>query len=321
MSPSEPRPPDARSEAQRAFESDLAAAAASEATVVLEGEHGVGKTRAARVLHAASARSGGPLAEVDLGALAPTLIEAELFGHEEGAFTGATRARRGRFRRAEGGTLVLDGIERLPSSAQGKLLRVLQERQVEPLGAERPVPIDVRVVATSAVDLAAEAAEGRFRDDLFYRLAVVRLVVPSLRARIEDLPGLAQALTGTVAARSGVAVRDLSAEALQRLESHPWPGNVRELENALERVTVLSSVEGPIGAEEFAFLDEAVAGAADRLAGEARAHGVTLDELSLAMLEGALAEERDNLSAAARRVGLSRRAFEYRLTKLREGEE
>lgn len=318
MSSPEHGPPSCTSEAQTAFERDCAAAAASGATVVLEGEHGAGKSRAARLLHAGSARSGEALVEIDLGALAPSLIEAELFGHVEGAFTGAVRARQGRLRRADGGTLVLDGIEGLPSAAQGKLLRVLQERQVEPLGAEQPVPIDVRVVATSAVDLAAEAACGRFREDLFYRLAVVRLVVPPLRARVEDLPGLVDELSGDASERTGAHRRQFSEEAMARLVAHPWPGNVRELENALERVTVLAPGSGPIQAPELDFLDDAVAGAADSLAREARSMGVTLDELIGAMLEGALLEERGNVSGAARRLGLSRRAFQYRLGKLRE---
>jgi len=312
--------PDVPSEAWRAFEHDLAAAAASDVTVVLEGEHGSGKSRAARALHGQSPRAAAPLVEVDLGALAPSLIEAELFGHEEGAFTGATCARLGRFRRADGGTLVLDGVEGLPAEAQGKLLRVLQERTVEPLGVERPVPVDVRVVATCAVDLAAEVAAGRFREDLFYRLAVVRLVVPPLRERPDQLVALARELTASVAERLGVPARDLSEEALARLAEHPWPGNVRELENALERVAVLGAEGDEVSSDELGFLDEAVDGAAERLATEARAHGVGLDDLTRAVLEGALAAARDNASAAARSVGLSRRAFEYRLGKLREEE-
>jgi DNA-binding NtrC family response regulator len=315
MSPSDPTPP-SNAEAQRAFERDLARVAAGDVTVLLEGEHGVGKSRAARALHLASPRAGQVLVEVDLAALAPSLLEAELFGHEEGAFTGAHRARQGRFRRAHGGTLVLDGVEGLPRDVQGKLLRALQERQVEPLGGERPVPIDVRVVATSALDLGAEVKAGHFREDLFYRLAVVRLLVPPLRVRLEDLPGLARQLAAQVAKRAGVEGRELSEGALARLAAHPWPGNVRELENALERVTVLASGRGPVQAEELEFLGEATAGSAERLAAEALAHGLSLDRMSRAMLETALSGARGNLSAAARAVGLSRRAFEYRLGKL-----
>ena len=254
---------------------------------------------------------------MDLAALAPTLIEAELFGHEEGAYTGATRARLGRFRRAEGGTLVLDGVDGLPPEAQGKLLRALQERKVEPLGSEFPIPVDVRVVATSTEQLSARVEAGQFREDLYYRLAVVRLEVPPLRARADELPDLVRELTASVAARLRAPVREPDEAALARLVAHPWPGNLRELENALERVTVLTETPGaPIEAAELFFLGEAVADAAERLAREARAHGIGLDDLSRAMLEGALAEARENVSEAARRLGLSRRAFEYRMGKL-----
>jgi len=312
----------AQSEASRAFTADLRRVAGAEVTVLIEGEPGSGKSLAARTLHEHSPRAAGPFVVADLAALAPSLIEAELFGHEEGAFTGADRARPGRFRRATGGTLVLEGVEELPPELQVKLLRVLQEKVVEPLGGEGPVTVDARVVATSARDLAGEVREGRFREDLYYRLAVVVLTVPPLRARATDLAGLAQAIAKTVAARTGVPPRRLDAGALARLEEHAWPGNVRELENALERVTVLAPPDdegrpAPVTAEEFDFLGEAVAGAAERLAAQALAHGLTLDRIGLAVMEAALQEQRGNLSAAARRLGLSRRAFEYRLSKLR----
>lgn len=303
------------------FEADLRAAAGSDVTVLLEGEHGSGKSRAARRLHELGSRSAGPRVEVELGALSETLLEAELFGHEEGAFTGATKAREGRFRRAQGGTIVLEGVEDLPAALQGKLLRVLQEKEVEPLGAEGPVPIDVRVVATSSASLEERVEEGLFREDLFYRLAVVRLTVPALRQRRDELDSLAAELATRVAERSSVTRREFDPGALERLRDHPWPGNVLELENALERVMVLPAGEGPVTAEEFEFLTEATRGVAGRLAAEARAHGVGLDELTRAVLEGALEEARGNTSAAARAVGLSRRAFDYRWNKLREESE
>ncbi len=327
---SQPQPQDAHSqasraassEAQRAFTADLLRVAGSRVTVLIEGEPGSGKSLAARTLHDHSPRSAGPFVVADLAALAPSLIESELFGHEEGAFTGAQRARRGRFRRAEGGTLVLEGVEELPAGLQVKLLRALQEQVVEPLGGDGPLPVDVRVVATSARDLAADVRTGRFREDLYYRLAVVVLSVPPLRARTSDIAGLVPVLEEIVAARAGVAPRRLDAGALACLQAHAWPGNVRELENALERVTVLAPVDAegqpaPVTAAEFDFLREAVAGAAERLAAQALGHGLTLDRIALAVMELALAEQRGNLSAAARRLGLSRRAFEYRLSKLR----
>ncbi|MCP3915566.1 MAG: sigma-54-dependent Fis family transcriptional regulator [bacterium] len=308
------------SDAFRGFRRDLERVAGSDVTVLIQGEHGCGKSIAARVLHRASARSDGPYLEVHLAGLAPSLIEAELFGHVEGAFTGASKAREGRFRAANGGTLVLDGIERLSPELQVKLLRVLQERVIEPLGSEESLPIDVRVVATSSLDLAVEVREQRFREDLYYRVAVVVLRVPPLRAREGDLPILAAALVGQAAATVGVPERPLSAAALERLAAHPWPGNVRELENALERVLVLapSGARTAVEAAELDFLGEAVEGSEQELAREVLARGLSIDAFTHALLEVALAEERGNVSAAARRIGLSRRAFEYRLRKLGE---
>lgn len=309
----------------RAFREELqrVAASARPVTVLLEGEPGTGKSLAAAYLHRCSERREGPLVTVDLGALGANLIEAELFGHEEGAYTGADRAREGRFRRADGGTLVLEGIEDLPLETQVKLLRVLQERVVEPLGAEAPIAVDVRIVATSAKPLQELVRAGLFREDLYYRLAVVVLHVPPLRARSGDLPGLVEHLNQRVASRLGVSERALDELALECLTQHSWPGNVRELENALERVQVLApggDRQQPVAAEEFEFLKEAVAGAAGELARLALAQGLELDELSAACIERALREERGNASAAARRLGLSRRALEYRRRKLGQGE-
>jgi two-component system response regulator HydG len=301
----------------RAFLADLVAVAASDAGVLLQGESGTGKGQAARALHAASARAAGPIAEVNLAAVAPTLIESALFGHERGAFTGADRPRAGLFRAAEGGSVVLDDIDLLPREAQVKLLRVLQERVVEPLGAEAAVPVDVRVIATTNRDLRREVEAGRFREDLYFRLAVVTLDVPPLRARREDLPELARALTARVAGRVGRPARPVGDAALERLAAHPWPGNVRELENALERVHVLGGGgdDVPIAPAELDFLDEAVAGAPQDVAHAALAAGLSIDEVALAMMELALAEERGNVSGAARRVGLTRRAFDYRMAR------
>ena len=306
--------------AQRAFLTDLERLAASDASVLVLGESGSGKSRAARMLHEQGVRREGPLVEVRIAALPPTLVEAELFGHEEGAFTGADRERLGRVRAADGGTLVLDGIETMALDQQVKLLRVLQERVVEPLGGA-PVPVDVRVVATAGVDLAEAVAAGDFREDLYYRLAVVILRVPPLRSRSSELGGLVSELSKQVSERVGVASRSLSPAALERLRAHPWPGNLRELENALERVHVLAPAAGEVSAAEFEFLGEAVAGAERRLAREALSLGLQAEELTAAMLEEALAEQRGNVSAAARQVGLSRRAFEYRLKRSGESAE
>jgi DNA-binding NtrC family response regulator len=300
-----------------ALEALVRKAAGSRAPAVVFGEGGSGKTRVARALHERGPRASGPLCAASLAALAPTLIESELFGHEEGAFTGASRARQGRFRQAHGGTLILEDIDALPLDLQGKLLRVLQEGEVEPLGAERAEKIDVRVVATSVRDLRESVASGRLRSDLFWRLAVLELAVPPLRARTEDIVPLAQRVLARLS-----SARGLSAAAEELLRSHPWPGNVRELENALERVLALTGdARVPIQAEELAFLNSAVADETDQLAARALAHGVKLEALEEALLRGALREQRGNVAAAARQVGLSRRAFEYRMSKLADGGE
>ena len=305
------------SEALRSFLSELEQAAASQAVVLLQGESGVGKARAARLLHEAGERRGGPYVSANLAATAPTLIESTLFGHERGAFTDAHRARKGLFQKAHGGTLVLEDVDLLPREVQGKLLRVLQERRVEPLGAEEPVEVDVRLVSTTSADLRVLRDGGEFREDLFFRLAVVPLHVPPLRARAEDLEPLAVALMGSVAARAAVEPRPLSPGAAEVLKAHSWPGNVRELENALERVLVLPPAGGvaeraEVRADELAFLSEASEGVADAVAERALRHGLTVEEVTQAMMQRALQEHRGNVSAAARQVGLTRRAFDYR---------
>lgn len=304
------------------FEAQLRKVALSPATVLLQGESGSGKSRAARRLHDCSSRSEGPFVEVSISALSAGLIEAELFGHEEGAFTGADRARSGRFLRADGGTLLLEGIENLSSDVQVKLLRVLQERVVEPLGG-LPKPIDVRVLATTSVDLESRVAAGDFREDLYYRLAVVTLGVPPLRSRMGELPELVESLAKGVAERAGVSMRSFSGEALEEMSAHGWPGNLRELENAVERVLVLGGENHEaVQPSELSFLRQEVRGEAHSLARQALAQGLTVDAMGLAMIEEAVEEQRGNLSAAARQVGLSRRALEYRLKRSQEeGEE
>ncbi len=319
MSPAQEPPP--QSPRQQAFLGELTRLAPSQASVLIRGEHGAGKSRAASMLHRYGDRSTGPLVVVDLGALAPSLMEAELFGHEAGAFTGAQNSRLGRVRRAEGGTLVLDGLEGLALPAQGKLLRVLQEREVEPLGSERPIAVDVRVVATAGPGLEAAIEGGAFRQDLYYRLAVVEIEAPPLRARLEDLPDLIDSLSKEMSRRTSLPARAFSAPALGALTDHPWPGNVRELENAIERVLVLGPRGGElVEPEELEFLGESVEGAGKRVAQEALAHGVSLDELDRLLMQAALEQARGNLSAAARAIGVSRKAFKYRFDKLEDGE-
>lgn len=310
-----------------AFLDTVQTLASSDVTVLLSGEIGVGKSVIARAMHQDGLRSSGPLVEVSLAAISPSLVESELFGHVKGAFTDAREERLGCFRRAEGGTIVLEDIELMALGTQVKLLRTIQERVVEPVGGEGPIPIDVRLIATAGSNLSAMVAAEEFREDLYYRLAVVPLEVPPLRARLEDLEALATILTerlfdrldlGTSKPSSGGV---LSSEALERLRQHPWPGNVRELENSLERALVLGMVaadKGGVGSGEqlgpdaFDFLDEAVAGVCEELADRALAHGLNIDDVTSAMMKSAMDLERGNVSAAARRLGVTRRALEYR---------
>ena len=215
--------------------------AASDAAVLILGESGTGKELVARAIHYHSRRREGPFVAVNMTALPSELIEAELFGHERGAFTGATEARVGRFREAHGGTLLLDEIGDLPLALQAKLLRVLQERIVTPLGGRQSVPIDVRIVASTHRDLAALVAEKKFREDLYFRLNVIPVRIAPLRERRADVPLLVSHFVERFSQELGVPRRWPTETALERLCRHAWPGNVRELENAVKRALVLAS--------------------------------------------------------------------------------
>ncbi|SDB91232.1 sigma-54 interaction domain-containing protein [Paraburkholderia lycopersici] len=214
--------------------------APSDATALISGESGTGKERVARLVHAFSDRRDKPFVAVNCGAFSETLIESELFGHERGAFSGATDARAGWFEAAQGGTLLLDEIGDLAPRIQIKLLRVLQEREIVRVGARHPVRVDVRVIAASNVDLPAAVRAGRFREDLYYRLNVAPLNLPPLRERLDDIAPLARHFVDVLSRRLGIAAPDLTDDALHRLRAHPWPGNIRELENVIHHALLIN---------------------------------------------------------------------------------
>lgn len=216
--------------------------AQTDATVLLTGESGTGKEVFARYIHDQSPRAKGPFVAINCAAIPDSLLEATLFGHEKGAFTGAQNAQAGKFEQADRGTLLLDEISEMPLALQAKLLRVLQEREVERVGGKKPVPVDIRVLATSNRDMAAEVAAGRFREDLFYRLNVFPLAIAALRERPGDILPLARHFLALHGARLGRTVK-IGADATAKLAAHPWPGNVRELENVMQRALILAPGE------------------------------------------------------------------------------
>jgi formate hydrogenlyase transcriptional activator len=218
----------------------IALVAATDATVLITGESGTGKDVIARTIHASSPRRARPMITVNCAALPAALAESELFGHEEGAFTGASHARTGRFELADQGTLFLDEVAELSLDVQAKLLRVLQERELERVGGATPIRVDVRIIAATNRDLAELVADDRFREDLYYRLRVFPIHVPPLRARKDDLPRLVAHFALRAAQRLRVPERRVTAEAMRRLTDYDWPGNVRELQNAIERAMILS---------------------------------------------------------------------------------
>ena len=221
-------------------------AAASRATVLIRGESGTGKELVARALHEQSERASGPFVPISCAALSETLLESELFGHEKNAFTGAAAEKKGRFELAHGGTLFLDEIGDISGSVQIKLLRVLQQREFERVGGTKTIKVDVRVVAATNADLEQLIKDGKFREDLYYRLQVIQIVMPPLRKRVEDIPLLAAQFLHKFNAENAAAVESFSPEAMMHLLSYPWPGNVRELENVVERCVVMADRQAQV---------------------------------------------------------------------------
>jgi two-component system C4-dicarboxylate transport response regulator DctD len=234
-----------RSAAIQQLRNQVARLADTQADILLRGDTGTGKELVARNLHEISKRSNAPFVAINCGAIPENIIESELFGHVAGAFTGASKTRVGKFEFASGGTVFLDEIESMPIDLQVKLLRVLQERVVEPLGANRQIPINVRVIAATKIDLKRAATEGKFREDLYYRLNVITLNLPALRDRVEDIPLLFHHFAIIAAARHECELPTLDPEQLQQLVINDWPGNVRELKNAAERFVLLGATSWP----------------------------------------------------------------------------
>ncbi len=290
--------------------------AVADTTVFVAGESGTGKELVARAIHRLSRRHTGPFIKVNCGALTETLLESELFGHEKGAFTGAIKQKLGRFELADGGTLFLDEVGDVPPAMQVKLLRALQEQEFERVGGERPIKVDVRVVSATNKDLDAEVAAGRFRQDLFYRLHVVPLRLPSLRERREDIPVLAQHFVDKLGPKTNPRVRAVGDAALGRLMAYHWPGNVRELENAIEQSLVFA--EGTeIGVSALpAFLHASGAVEEDRLdVPRQMSLPDILDDLERQLIVKAFEKARGVKTETARLLGIKTSALYYKLEK------
>jgi two-component system, response regulator FlrC len=316
--------------------------ARTDATVMLTGESGTGKEVFARYIHDQSPRSGGPFIAINCAAIPENLLEATLFGHEKGAFTGAQSAQAGKFEQANGGTLLLDEISEMPLGLQAKLLRVLQERVVDRVGGKKPVALDIRVLATSNRDMAAEVAAGRFREDLYYRLNVFPLQIPALRERPADVLALARHFVGLHGGRLGLQAK-LEAGAEAKLAAHDWPGNVRELENVIQRALILAPAQ-LIGPEQIVFSatasggmrlssmspmpasgvhvgdGEAAPAAVEHLAAQsfASASGANMKDLERQHILETLARVGGSRKKAVEALGISERTLRYKLKQYRE---
>jgi transcriptional regulator with PAS, ATPase and Fis domain len=287
--------------------------APSDATVLVSGETGTGKELVARALHARGRRKGGPFVAINCGAVPEALLESELFGHLKGAFTGAHEARKGLFLEAHGGTLFLDEVGELPLGMQTKLLRALEQRAVRPVGGASEVPFDARIVAATNRDLPTAVTEGRFREDLYYRLSVLPVELPSLRARGGDILLIAQSCLETFAARSGKRVLGLSAEAAGKLVAYAWPGNVRELKNTIERAVALARFDQvvpedlPEKVRAYRPSTDVVVAASDP------SELVPLEEVERRYILKVFAAVGENKTLAARILGLDRKTLHRKL--------
>jgi len=285
--------------------------------VVLTGETGTGKGLSARILHHTGPRAAGPLVEVNCAALPGELLESELFGHEPGSFTGATRRRRGLIQQASGGTLFLDEISELPLELQAKLLRAIEDRVVRPVGSDAERKVDVQVIAATNRDLRERVRQGAFREDLMHRLSVFSLELPALRERIDDIEDLVPTFIAQVAAKAGKTVRHVPDRVWSALRAYSWPGNVRELRNVIERSVLLS--DGDTLSEDWLQLSGAdrsptVEAGADRVCVPIDGT-MTLDEMDRVIVARALELARNNVTQAARLLGTTRQTMRYRIQK------
>jgi DNA-binding NtrC family response regulator len=294
----------------------IARAAGSDATVLVLGESGTGKEMVARVLHARSRRTKGAFVAINCAAVPENLLESELFGHEKGSFTGAIGRRIGRFERASGGTLFLDEIGDMSLALQSKILRAIQEREVERVGGAAPIPIDVRIVAATNRDLTAAVREGKFREDLYYRLAVVTVTLPPLRDRGPDLDLLALHFLTTYSREHDRPVRAVAEEVLAAIRRHPWPGNVRQLRNAVERAVVMS--EGEVLLPQHLppdILSPPPGPSTNGTHPAVEIPLVTLEEMERQMIRRAMRESARNVTLAAERLGIHRNTLRRKITE------
>jgi two-component system response regulator PilR (NtrC family) len=301
--------------AMHAMREMIARVARSQAPVHISGESGTGKELVAKLIHESGPRGDGPFIPVNCGAIPSELMESELFGHKRGSFTGAISDKKGLIQSAEGGTLFLDEIADLPLHMQVKLLRFIQEKSVRPVGEQLEVGVDVRVLSATHKNLSQSVAEGKFREDLFYRVNVIELRVPSLRERPEDVPELAESILRRLGRRMKILPPMLGKEALASLMAYTFPGNVRELENILERAITLT-VSGEISAEDIQLRPTPGTSNAVGLGTTSGALGDHLEDIERDAIVKALEQTRYNKTAAAKVLGMSFRALRYRIKKL-----
>ncbi|HHP7233584.1 MAG TPA: sigma-54-dependent transcriptional regulator [Desulfobacterales bacterium] len=304
-----------RSRAMKELLEMVAMIAPSEATVLISGESGTGKELIARAIHHNSPRREHPLVVVNCAALTDTLLESELFGHEKGAFTGADRRREGRFMQADGGTLFLDEIGETSAAMQAKLLRVLQEKEIQRVGGEETLPVDVRVLAATNRDLLQAVESGQFREDLFYRLNVVALEIPPLRERREDIPLLAQHFLGKFAEKNRKDVKGFTPQAMDMLLKYEWPGNVRELENAVERAVILLTGDHVTEKQLPMSITRALEDETPAPSQLDLSRTRPLEEIEKDAILAALEAAGGNKSEAARRLGITRKTLHKKLKR------